>query len=536
MTKTSTKTPPSRGRKELRAPGKTAQQPATAGPSQRIRLTAWHWPALGILVGAAVVRLVDLTGPVLHHDEGVNGNFLTILFRTGFYHYNPENFHGPTLYYFAWLVTTINSLFVGRAGLSTFAIRLVTVIFGLGVIWLLLSLRRQLGDFGTLAAAALVAVSAGFVYFSRYFIHEILFVFFTLAIVVAWLRFRETAKQRYVMLLAVSAALLGASKETWIITIAVWLTALPCTIFYSRLRAIPPGSGVIIATETEPLSPEDRRWMNLRLYGSAALLFIAVWVLFYSSFFTNFPRGVLDSIATFGTWFKTSSSAHRYLWDHYFVWLWQPEAPVLILGGLGLGIAVIRATNRFIVFVAFWAMGTLAAYSLIAYKTPWLALNILLPCIILAGYGLEWVYRKMRWLAALALIAASGYCLYQAIQVSFYRYDDDSESYVYAHTRRDLLSMVDEIDSIAAGNPAGKDIGITVMSPEYWPLPWYLRDYKNAGFWGKKVDSNEPILLVHEDQVPEVEQMFGSRYRLIRSYDLRPGNRLYLFLRGDVQR
>jgi len=114
----------------------------------------WHWIAAGILLGAAFVRLLYLSDKVLHHDEGVNGLFLTTLFRSGYYHYDPSNFHGPTLYYFGWIVTTINSFFYGKEGLSTFAIRLVTALFGIGVVWLVLCLRRQLGDFGALAAAA----------------------------------------------------------------------------------------------------------------------------------------------------------------------------------------------------------------------------------------------------------------------------------------------------------------------------------------------------------------------------------------------
>jgi len=35
----------------------------------------------------------------------------------------------------------------------------------------------------------------------------------------------------------------------------------------------------------------------------------------------------------------------------------------------------------------------------------------------------------------------------------------------YAHTRRDFLNLVNEIQAIAAGNPAGKDIGISATIP-----------------------------------------------------------------------
>ena len=102
-------------------------------------------------------------------------------------------------------------------------------------------------------------------------------------------------------------------------------------------------------------------------------------------------------------------------------------------------------------------------------------------------------------------------------------------------TRRDFLNLVHEVEIIAAGNPAGEKIGITIMSPEHWPMPWYLREYPNVGYWGKIVDTKEPIIIAHMDQKAEVDRQFGDRYREIGEYDLRPGNRLVLYLRKDLQ-
>jgi uncharacterized protein (TIGR03663 family) len=527
-------------RKRRRSAGAAKAQPVSGTAGVFRRFGPWQWSAAGILAAAAVLRLVALTLKPLHHDEGVNGSFLTTLFRGGYYHYDPSNYHGPTLYYFAWITTTFNSFFYGKEGLSTFAIRLTTVLFGLGVIWLMLCLRRELGNFGALVAAALAAVSPGMVFFSRYFIHEMLFVFFTLGAVVALLRFGQTSQPRYLMLAAGSAALLGATKETWVITIAVWLIAVPCTWGWINLRKRRLGSNVPDSERPtqRSLVADPPAWSPWQLYSFAALLFACLWVLFYSSFFTNFPQGVIDSVRTFGYWFQTSHSAqHEYGLTKYLEWLWEEEAPVMILGAAGVLIALWQAHSRFAVFAAFWSLGILAAYSLVGYKTPWCALNILLPAIIMAGYLLQALFeiRSARRWAILVALSATGVALYQAIDLNFYHYDDNSRAYVYAHTQRDLLALVDEIDSIAAGQPAGKDIGILVMSPEHWPLPWYLRNYKNALFSAKVQDTTEPILVVHETQIQEVESRLGTKYRLFSSHDLRPGNRLYLYLRRDVQ-
>ena len=73
------------------------------------------------------------------------------------------------------------------------------------------------------------------------------------------------------------------------------------------------------------------------------------------------------------------------------------------------------------------------------------------------------------------------------------------------------------------------------MSPEYWPMPWYLRDYSHTGYWGHIEATNEPIIIAHQSQKAQIQEQFGDRYRLIGEYDLRPGNRLFLYLRRDLQ-
>lgn len=518
-----------------------AEVPSPA-PRRRWWFTSWEWTAAGILFGAAFLRLFLLTAKVFHHDEGVNGNFMVTLFRNGYYHYDPGNYHGPSLYYAALLVTSIESLFVGKAGLNTFALRLVTVIFGMGVVWLMLCLRRQLGNTGAVCAAALAATSSGMVFFSRYFIHEILFIFFSLGAVAAVLRWKESGRPSYLLWASASVALLGTTKETWIITVVVWLLALGCTAVYMRLRtrfgsSIPDRKRRKGAALAEPVTPRQSRETLMWMCANATAVFITIWVVLYSSFFTNFPQGLYDSVLTYTYWFKTSGNANVYGWDKYLEWLSKAELPALVLGSVGTVIALIQARSRFAVFSAFWSLGILTAYSLVPYKTPWLALSIVLPFIIMSGYALEQLYQRksLKIVAILLAVLAVGYSCYGAVELSFFRYDDETQPYSYAHSKRDLLNLVNEIETIAAGNPAGKQIGITIMSPEHWPLPWYLRDFPNAGYWGKVVQTDQPIVIVHENQKAEAEQMLGDKYRLFSQHDLRPGNRLLLYLRKDVQ-
>src|SRR4029079_849599 len=173
-------------------------------------------------------------------DEGVNGNFLVKLVRDGVYQYDPANYHGPTLYYFSAFVPWLLKILFGTAaretyGLTTISIRLVPAIFGLGTIWLVLLLRKHIGSIAALSAALLLGVSPGAVYLSRYFIHETLFVFFTLGVVVAGLKFYEQGRLLYLLLAAISAALMFATKETAIISAGVLVIALILCAVYRRL-------------------------------------------------------------------------------------------------------------------------------------------------------------------------------------------------------------------------------------------------------------------------------------------------------------
>jgi uncharacterized protein (TIGR03663 family) len=516
----------------------------------------WRISAAAILFLGAFLRLFKLSLVPLHHDEGVNGNFLVTLVREGKYFYDPQNYHGPTIYYFSAIIPWTVRFFGGKAaadtyGLTTFNIRLVTVVFGIATIALALTLRRRLGTIGALSAAALIAISPGAVYLSRYFIHESLYVFFTLGIVVAALKYYDTGRTLYMMLAAISAALMVATKETWIINGPVLLIALISTAVYFWLRdKIEPGRS------PEDISIGERiRTIVDRLGGPIQLttiilvafsVFILINVLFYSSFFTNYPKGVSDALKTLNLW-RQRTHEHEHPWYQYIYWLLQEEGAVMVLAGLGALIAVWRANNRLALFLSLWSFGLLAAYSLVGYKTPWISLNFIVPLALTSGYTLDVVYQKLREFdlplafAAVAVVPI-GLCGYQMYQLNFVHYDDDAYVYVYAHTKREMLTMVNQIERIANKNGTGMDTGIAIVSPDYWPLPWYFRDYKKVGYYQQIVPTNEAMIIGSLAQEDALKTTYGDRYDLVGSgeedgsYALRPGVDLLLYVRRDVKR
>jgi uncharacterized protein (TIGR03663 family) len=517
-----------------------------AAPVQDLPENAWRIGAIVILLVAAGLRLYDLNLVPLHHDEGVNGNFLVRLVREGAYQYDPANYHGPTLYYFAALIPWITKILFGTSaretyGLTTFTIRLIPALFGIGTIVLVFLLRRKLGTVATLAAGLMLAVSPGAVYLSRYFIHETLFVFFTLGIVVAAVWFYEERNSSYLIPAAASAALLGATKETAFISVGVLLIALVLTVVYMSInrrgqaRRYREAEG--LSRITEPFGGTTSFVTSIAL---ALIVFLALWLLFYSSFFTN-NKGISDSLETFNIWTRTGSTAHEHPRYMYLLWLRWQESPLLFLGAIGAAIAVLKPRNSHALFCGLWSFGLIAAYSLIPYKTPWLVLNFLIPLALISGHTIQEIYemdqRQLR-LASAILVIALGIATYQSIKLNFINYDNDNEKnvYVYAHTTRPLLDLVKQVEQIAKENQGGQT-GITIVSPDYWPLPWYFRNFSRVGYFGAMAASSEPIIIANQNQEVEVETNFGELYRQVPSnaedgaFELRPGVRLLLYVR-----
>jgi uncharacterized protein (TIGR03663 family) len=485
-------------------------------------LSSRHWwiGVAVVLVLACLIRFWDIDLKPLHHDEGVNGFFLRNVQQEGVFRYDPANYHGPTLPYFAFVTTSL-------LGTNTFAVRLVPLLFGLGVVGLALACRDRLGSIGALAAAAFLAIAPGPVFHSRYFIHEMILVFFTFTLVLSVWEFSRGRGQWWLLPAAVSAAMMFITKETCIISFGVLLIALGMMWLDRRLRG---GNGLADEPPGEPYSPR-----GIVIAGSLSVaVAVGLSIAFYSAFFQHWP-GVRDSLHTFELWAKTGTTAHTHPLHTYAKWLWKLESPLVLLALAGTVEVVLRRRERFVLFAALWGWGTMAAYSLIPYKTPWLTLNFVVPLALVAGYAVERIARRAG-LGAAAAVAAVALLVsaYQSWDVNFRRYDDEAVPYVYAPTNREFLRLIDQIERLADRAGSGTNTPVAVLYPEYWPMPWYLREYRSAEYFGSVVPTNSPIVVGSEALRPQIEAILGPRYQFIRSYHQRNGLAATLYARRDV--
>ncbi len=580
-----------------------SQESSKDKKTYRLPLTTYHLCCGLITALATFLRFFWLELKPMHHDEGVNGFFLTRLFREGMYQYDPANYHGPNLYYFS---LTFAKIF----GLNTISVRASVAIFGVLTVILAFFLKRYIGKIGSLSAGLFLALSPGMVYISRYFIHEILFVFFSLSFVVAFAYFIEKRKAGifsvawmvlllmvcflpsalslagylggenmtvvwalrilifaiegvliffvmrmllawnegrpiYFLLASASLIMLFATKETAFITIGTMIIACVCVWIWRKIYEKAIGE-----IGEDELSKKPLTWGNFKeALGSStdfllinvafAAVFIYVGVLFFSSFFT-YPKGVIGAFEAYAIWTKTGGTDHTQNGRlAYAKWLWDIEAPLIILSVAGTLIAFIKVRHRFAIFTALWAFGLFLAYSIIPYKTPWLMLSFTLPMCIIGGYAInELAISKMlvqKILAGILAIVSVGVLSYQTYELNFVKYDDDSMPYIYAHTQRGFLDLIEEIDRYAEKSGRGKDATIEVVSPDYWSMPWYMNDYPKANFHGRLVDANTAeMVIASKAQLPELAPRYAAHYKYVGTYPLRPGVELYLLVRKDL--
>lgn len=475
--------------------------------------------ALFVLAFALFLLCQDLSLRPFHHDEGVNGFFLTRLVREGAYKYDPGNYHGPTLYYFSLPLVAI-------LGLSDAAVRGTTVLFGLLTLVVLWRLLARSSAAMALAATALYATSTGAVFFSRYFIHETLFVAFTLCVVFTSPTASSRERWRFVTT-GLALGLLFATKETAFVSAgALAAGALVAAWLVERISPLAVARGI------KPFAVEHAESL---MHG--ALAFVASAGLLYSSFFRN-PVGILDAFRTFAFWTKTAVRDHENPWYQHLSWLREADPVLIYLGFAGILVALALRRSFIAVMASVWGLVLFAAYAVVRYKTPWLGLNMLPPLAITAGYLLAEIARvsflkgrlSLRPVAMVLTLAATGFSATKTWDLETKNYDDESHPYLYAHTQRSLIPFVHLIEERAAAIGSGRDAGIAVFAPENWPLPWYLRDYKNAGYWGEfKTDVNVDLYVGSVEQDPQLALKLGEKYERFGPYNMRGVVNLVLY-------
>ena len=519
---------------------------------------------VAIAAGAFAFRIPRLQQRPMHTDEAVHAVKFGEFLEDGTYVYDPHEYHGPTIYYFAFPLVRLT-------GAKTFAemknevpMRLVPVIFGTAIVLLLILTADGLGKWASIWAGIFAAVSHPMVFYSRYFIQETLLIFFTFAAIACAWRYTRSKKIAWALLAGFSVGMMQSTKETCVIAYGAMIASVVLTVLWSRC--------------IDGEKPDWRGKINARHIVAGVLVAALVSIVCMTTFFTNM-RGALDTVLTYAHYFQRATTGdsstngaglHNHPWYYYLKMLaWTKDAPgpwwseslILFLAAIGMLGALIKKKKAqddsnvsFLRFAVFYTVLMTIAYSLIPYKTPWCMLGFLHGMVLLAGLGVVYLCRLVRHRVAVAVVVAlvalgTLQLAAQTCRGNFVFYADNRNPYVYGHTSGGFLDLVGTLQEVAAVSPLGKTMPVDVIVPgsDYWPLPWYLRDFSMVAYRQalEECDSGDPeasgglcfsdpsVVITSPELEEEIEQLLGDGY-IKEYYGLRFDVLLVNFVREDL--
>jgi hypothetical protein len=280
--------------------------------------------------------------------------------------------------------------------------------------------------------------------------------------------------------------------------------------------------------------PARQNWDYFDLAVIVAVGAILV-IVFYSGMFMNWS-GVKGLYQAYGAWVKTGQeghSGHEKPWNYWLKLIARYEWPVLV--GLVMCLFTQFFKNISLRYLAICGVGTLVAYSIVHYKTPWCIITIVWPFLFVFG-ALAVVAPQVRRRAveiAMAVLLFISMC--SSISLNYFYcstfasddWDNNkslpenlsqffaAQPYVYVQTYNDIFKLTRPVLTLAKRDPAFYQmIGHMIRTSSY-PLPWIFDDFPNVGYYEHdnvppKLDAD--FLLVQEDRIKDVEPKLQNSY------------------------
>lgn len=350
-------------------------------------------------------------------------------------------------------------------------------------------------------------------------------------------------------------------------------------------------------------------WWKWGVWWRAALLFYAIFIVFYTSLFTNGAGFFTGLVGSLGYWLEQQGVERGSQPWYFYILIQVPIYEFLpfiaSLLGLAIGYKRLRQArekldqvshnlpNTFSL-LAWWSFSSIMAFSIAGEKMPWLTYHIALPLILLGGWAIGNIIEKTDWQAArekngwlaLALLAVftvsivgmvaawlqevrpfsgseitqlqattsfvlalvgflgSGFGLVRLLEgwslkqlaylnalvifallavltvrasfrATYITYDSGREYLVYAHGytgNKDILRQVKELSNRTTG---GMDIIVGYDDEVSWPMSWYMRDFRNARFYGNQPGRDlrdAPAIIVGDRNYSALEPIVGDAY------------------------
>lgn len=527
-------------------------------------------------VAACVLRFTDRAIKIMHTDEATQAVKLHEMME-GRYKYDPVDHHGPTLLYSRRVLNGLSG--TGWKEMTESKLRITPALYGVALLLLLALVYDGMAKMALAWAAVFIAVSPLMVFYSRYFIMEVLLAFFTFGCIGCGWRYVMSRKPGWLAWAGVCAGLMHATKETCVLHF-IGMGAGLLVAYGADFWSAGAGLGVVNRTRRQPV----KRRHFLVFLACAAAASVTV----FSQFFTEW-RGVWDSVATYWNMLgRAGGQGHEKPFGYYFSllwggtmsgrpadlgfspqnWLWAlgldadarrmvlTEGVLMALAGIGTLTAFTakaerNQTNHFIRFLAVYAVATFLIYSLIGYKTPWCIMGAWHGLLLMAGLGAETLVRLFWnvWVQRVVMVVLGMAALHLAVQAWRTSRDFARESrnpYNYSMTSPDALAWVEKFHRFAELHPDGYGLRIDQSDHQGgWPLPWYLsRQFTNYDWQGgRPMDPGNAAVLLLSHTADEALRLqlrntgqaeaFDDQF-VAQSLTLHPSGSLQVYVRKDL--
>ena len=552
-----------------------------------------RWCSLLILAVAFALRVWALDYKPAHFDEGVNGWFVDGMRVEGCYRYDPANYHGPLHFYvlFAGQQLFGRSLWVLRMPTVLAGTAVVLLLLGMRRF---LGFRAA----AWAAAVAAVSPALVF-YSRTAIHEMWLPLFTLLACHGAFGLAGGGRRAGDLWRIGLGLAGMVLTKETYLLHLLAALLAWAMIRIFSPARGgRPRPADLFKGTASEP-QETPRAEFSIRDITRVALVSVGIVASFYSGFFMNWAglNGLWKTMAEMMKkggggdghekemlyWLKLLA---HYEWpalagmaaalilalprwriggmillavgavfagiDHYLspapgteerIEFLLPRLGLHAHGSLGVGIAItglcmifaMPARDARIRWCALYGLGSLAAYSLIPYKTPWCIVNIIWPFALTLGHAM----RELGILTRLLLVNLVGLLILlpPAIDSLRLNFNDrterpnptldslpplpdgsfiDGDRYAYVQTNFDINNLLQPISQLVALDPANRQLVGHVIG-ESFPLSWLLNDFPNVRFHEPEdtlENCDADFLLIPNARTTDIEpRLRGIYYR-----------------------
>ena len=165
----------------------------------------------------------------------------------------------------------------------------------------------------------------------------------------------------------------------------------------------PAGGGLVVAVLIAAALLAGAIYIGMRwkprVWWRCAAIFGVIWVLAYSSFFTNWTGIASGGWRSAGYWLAQQQLpvARGNQPTYYYAILTSVYEFLPLIFAVAGAFYYLRRRDFFGVFLVFWAGLTFLLYTMAGEKMPWLLVNVALPMIVLAGRFLGDMVERVEW-------------------------------------------------------------------------------------------------------------------------------------------